>query len=102
MFLFLPLVQGFLGFLGLPSNLLVAFSARSAFRVEVGCTSIALYIFSSINLFRLIALKVSFFMAGKFGGSTLYPFLIISLSVFLKNSPFFGSLKGASMAISVG
>jgi hypothetical protein len=32
----------------------------SAFRVEVGCTSIALYVFSSISLFSLIALKVSF------------------------------------------
>jgi len=74
----------------------------SALRVEVGCTSIALYLFSSISLFNFIALKASFLMAARFGGSTLYPFLIISLSAFLKNSPFFGRLKGASMAMSVG
>ena len=39
-------------------------------------------------------------MSGEFGGNTLYPFRIISLSVFLKHLPFFRRLKGASKAMS--
>lgn len=73
----------------------------NALRVGMGCTSIVLYSFFAINLFNFIALSVSVFIAGRHGGNTRYPLLIISLSAILR-IPFFGRLKGASIAIIVG
>ncbi len=73
----------------------------NALRVEVGCTSIVLHPFFAINLINFMALSVSVFIAGRHGGKTRYPLLIISLSAILR-IPFFGRLKGASIAIIVG
>jgi len=66
-----------------------------------GCTSIVLYPFFAINLINFMALSVSVFIAGRHGGKTQYPLLIISLSAILRIL-FFGGLEGASIAIIVG
>ena len=49
---------------------------------------------------NFIALRTSFFIAEDLEGSTLYLFLIISLSAFLNNSAYFGKTPNASMDMS--
>lgn len=69
---------------------------RSAFQVELGCTSIALYVFSSISLFDLITLGQGFAWRKKLGGSIARPYLISSLFIFLKSRPLLEGLNAST------
>jgi hypothetical protein len=87
-FLILLFARVLSGFLGLPSNLLVAVAVLSGLKLN---TLQLLYSFSLLFAYQFFLLLRHFFRGGELLVEVLFSlFLIISLSAFLRNFPFFG------------